>query len=84
LTATDLLATKGWDENGGRAFVGQVCGLNGCDETFVKRIGALHDYSRTENYVLINYPAASYGVLIGSYLNASRGGELNPRPPPAD
>jgi len=24
----------------------------------------------------MNYPAASYGVSIGSYLNASRGGEL--------
>ena len=28
-------------------------------------------------------PAASYEVLIGSNLNASRGGELNPCAPPA-
>jgi hypothetical protein len=35
-------------------------------------------------FVLINYPAASYGVLNRNYLNASRGGELNPCPPSAD
>jgi hypothetical protein len=29
----------------------------------------------------MNYPAASYGVSIGSYHNASRGGELNLYPP---
>jgi hypothetical protein len=40
---------------------------------------------------IIKYPAApttgsptSYGVLNGNYLNASRGGELNPCPPSAD
>jgi hypothetical protein len=29
----------------------------------------------------MNYPAASYGVSIGSYHNASRGGESNLYPP---
>ncbi|MBW2301742.1 MAG: hypothetical protein JRF46_15895 [Deltaproteobacteria bacterium] len=32
----------------------------------------------------IDYPAARSGVPIGNFLNAPRGGELNPRPPLAD
>ena len=30
----------------------------------------------TDHVIEMNYPAASYGVSIGSYLNASRDGEL--------
>jgi hypothetical protein len=35
-------------------------------------------------YLLMNDPASSNGVSIGNYLNASRGGKLNPCPPLAD
>jgi hypothetical protein len=34
--------------------------------------------------MIMNYPAASFGVSIGSYHNASRGGELNLYPPQED
>jgi hypothetical protein len=32
----------------------------------------------------MNYPAASYGVSIGNYCNAPRGGESNLYPPQED
>jgi hypothetical protein len=38
-------------------------------------------HSDVEAFCLMNYPAASYGVSIGSYHNASRGGESNLYPP---
>jgi hypothetical protein len=53
----------------------------------IRAIRQLLDFVAEKGYkycVAMNYPAASYGVSIGNFLNAPRGGELNPCPPPAE